>query len=88
MILKNENIVVLQIQLFDNPGLILLFFKMVINKVSNDFKIITLKSLWILYNNIPKCNCNTLYKLLYFTKSNSAKNEIIYLKTKNYDGLY
>jgi len=41
MILKNENIVVLQIQLFDNPGLILLFFKMVINKVSNDFKIIT-----------------------------------------------
>ena len=52
MILKNENIIVLQFQLFDNPSLILLLlFKMVINKVPNGFKIITsllLKSLLIL----------------------------------------
>jgi len=52
MILKNENIIVLQFQLFDNPSLILLLlFKMVINKVPNGFKIITsllMKSLLIL----------------------------------------
>jgi len=52
MILKNENIIVFQFQLFDNPSLILLLlFKMVINKVPNGFKIITsllMKSLLIL----------------------------------------
>jgi len=93
MILKNENIIVFQFQLFDNPSLILLF-KMVINKVPNGFKIITsllLKSLLILLRlstKMPDLHSLKTFIFYIFRHQTFALNEISNLETKNYDGLY